>query len=619
MSPNGAGSRLVLFAILVQLEQAAHGNEYILSGARAKAEGTSSRTGGRIVQTQLMFHAIREGQGLSIVVLRAAGLLGVQAHNVVHIVQAHDGVAGHGQGIALGGQVNSVLLVEVHISAGNQAGELGRIGVAVAAHRDSAVLDAAAAVVVGQSVVIGVGLHSAGGRGSAGDRLHDIAVQDGVISVQGHGDGGALSVAAAVAVQDILAVVVVVIVGAVAQRVAVNVHQIQSHGSALVLLRGRQVVIHGVDHGVGVRTDDDVGDIAVIVLIDLQDVALAGQILGGGVVLIIGVALHVHAVKVDIGGVQDLVIIIVQIIAVGHQVGQALVGVGHDQGGVSVVGIGAHVVTVIDPGGRGTAEVIGVRIGDQLGEVLLTELHQLVLFDVAIRTGRGVGNLAAGRGVVDGHIAHNYSALLIILHHSGVDHVEGIQAGLLTGHGAAADEVVVAVIQADADGLLGDVDLPVGAGVVLDGAIIAQGAQQHLHKGVAGQGAGGTEGAVAIAGDDALLCAVGDVAREHVGGGHILEGCRRRAERAGGGGAEDQVADDLGSRAAGQGPVGTEGVIAVTVHDPQCGDHVDSFFVIDVAVIGEVHSARADSDQRHGHHQSEHQRKELLHVVCTSL
>src|SRR5699024_9692116 len=100
---------------------------------------------------------------------------------------------------------------------------------------------------------------------------------------------------------------------------------------------------------------------------------------------------------------------------------------------------------------------------------------------------------------------------------------------------------------------------------------------------------------------------------------NILKGCGGSAQGAGGGGTQDQVADDLGCRAAGQGPVGAEGVIAVTVHDPQCGDHVDSFFVIDVAVIREVHSARADGDQGHGHHQSEHQRKELLHVVCTSL
>ena len=154
---------------------------------------------------------------------------------------------------------------------------------------------------------------------------------------------------------------------------------------------------------------------------------------------------------------------------------------------------------------------------------------------------------------------------------------------------------------------------------MLDGGVIAQSAQQHLHEGIAGQGAGGTERAISVAGDDALLCAVGDEAREHVGSGHILKGCGGSAQSAGSGGAEDQVADDLGCRAAGQGPVGTEAAVTVAVHDPQCGDDVNGFFVIDVAVVVEVLGTCADGDQRHGHHQSQHQRKELLHVVCTSL
>ena len=96
-------------------------------------------------------------------------------------------------------------------------------------------------------------------------------------------------------------------------------------------------------------------------------------------------------------------------------------------------------------------------------------------------------------------------------------------------------------------------DGPVGAGVALDVAVIAQGAQQHLHEGIAGQGSGGTEGTVSITGDDAFLLAVRNVASEGVGGGNVAVGSGVSAQSAGGGGAQDQVADDLGGSATGQG------------------------------------------------------------------
>ncbi|CAN4027948.1 DUF2953 domain-containing protein, partial [Dysosmobacter welbionis] len=142
---------------------------------------------------------------------------------------------------------------------------------------------------------------------------------------------------------------------------------------------------------------------------------------------------------------------------------------------------------------------------------------------------------------------------------------------------------------------------------------MAQSAQQHLHERVAAQGAGGTEGAVSIAADDTLLRAVGDVAREGVGHGNILKGSGACAERGGGGGAQDQVADDLGGRATGQDIIGTEVAVGITVDNTQGRDHIHSFFVGDLAVVREVLGAGADGDQRHGHHQSKHQRKELLH------
>ena len=84
-----------------------------------------------------------------------------------------------------------------------------------------------------------------------------------------------------------------------------------------------------------------------------------------------------------------------------------------------------------------------------------------------------------------------------------------------------------------------------------------------------------------------------------------------------GGGAKDHVADDLGSSATGQGGGGTEVTFGIAVDDLHGGHHVDSFFVGNLAAVGEVLGAGRDGDQRHGHHQSQYQRKELLHGVSS--
>ena len=86
-------------------------------------------------------------------------------------------------------------------------------------------------------------------------------------------------------------------------------------------------------------------------------------------------------------------------------------------------------------------------------------------------------------------------------------------------------------------------------------------------------------------------------------------------EGSSGGGAQDQVADDLGSSTTGQGALGIEGAVSIAADDADGGHHVDSFSIVDGAVIGEVLGAGADGDQRHGHNQSQNQRKELLHGV----
>ena len=84
-----------------------------------------------------------------------------------------------------------------------------------------------------------------------------------------------------------------------------------------------------------------------------------------------------------------------------------------------------------------------------------------------------------------------------------------------------------------------------------------------------------------------------------------------------GGGAKDQVADDLGSSATGQGGGGVEGTVGITVDNLSGGHHVNSFSVLDLAAVSEVLGTSADGDQRHGHHQSQYQRKELLHGVSS--
>ena len=363
-----------------------------------------------------------------------------------------------------------------------------------------------------------------------------------------------------------------------------------------------QVRIHGIDLGVGVGADDDGVHIAVVILIDFQNVTLARQ----SAVAVGGIGTLVGAVEIHISVTVDITAGVVQAGVIRDQSPQSVLGVAHHVSGVGVVGVGAQLIAVIGPGGGGAAEVIGVVLGFQIPEVPLGELHQTVVLDVAVRAG-AVGDVGVVALAGDGDVADSHGAVVAVLHHGGLQGVEGIQAGLLPGHGLGAHEVVVAVVQLDAHGLLDDVHGPVGAGVAFLVAVIAQGAQQHLHKGVAAQRVRGTERAVGIAADDALLRAVGDVARERVGGGHIHEGGGAGAQRVSSGGAQDQVADDLGGRTAGQDIVGPEAAVGIAVDDPHARNDGNRFLIGDVTVIVEVRGACADSDQRQGHRQSKHQ------------
>ena len=57
--------------------------------------------------------------------------------------------------------------------------------------------------------------------------------------------------------------------------------------------------------------------------------------------------------------------------------------------------------------------------------------------------------------------------------------------------------------------------------------------------------------------------------------------------------------------------------VGIAVDDLCLGQHVNSFSVVDLAAVREVLGTSADGDQRHGHHQSQYQRKELLHGISS--
>ena len=84
-----------------------------------------------------------------------------------------------------------------------------------------------------------------------------------------------------------------------------------------------------------------------------------------------------------------------------------------------------------------------------------------------------------------------------------------------------------------------------------------------------------------------------------------------------GGGAQDQVADDLGRSPTAQIVRGSEAAVLTAIHNPDFGDHGDSFIIGDVFVVLELLGAGVDRDERHHHGQRQHQRKEFLHVLSS--
>ena len=211
------------------------------------------------------------------------------------------------------------------------------------------------------------------------------------------------------------------------------------------------------------------------------------------------------------------------------------------------------------------AQIVGSGVSLQVGEVLLSELNLAVFLDLAVvALALNTSHVLSGGLVGEGDAVDGDRVAVLVLNHGSLQGVESIQAGLFTGDSLNAVEIALQiVVQADVQSALGNVDGPVVAGVALGGGIIAQSAQQHLHERIAAQGCSGTEGAVSVAADDAFLGAVSNVANEGVGGGNVAVGSSVSHQSGSGGGAKDQVADDLGGSAAGQGVGGIEGTVGI--------------------------------------------------------
>ena len=401
-------------------------------------------------------------------------------------------------------------------------------------------------------------------------------------------------------------------------------------------LLGLQVIGAGLGQpGVDRGDDDGLTDILVnehlsqnaaaaeadiVLVVAAQNVALLGDVLIAGIAAADNPRGHA-AVLVGLNTVE--VVDQTHVLVAQQGVAQQIVHVTAANANVVLldqqrpVNEGADLFLVIDPGVSGTHELIVAQLLLELAEVLLSELDDVILADVVdpglLRV--PLAALSAARGQGDLHAVDGGGQALVVLNQVGLQGVERVQAGLLAVHGLDAVELALdAVLQADVDGLLGNVDGPVVANIALEGGVIAQSAQQHLHEGIAGQGVAGTESAVGVTTDDAFLLAVGDVAGELAGYGDVAVGGGVCVELSRGGGPQDHVADDLGSGAASQVVTRLEVAARVTINNFDGGDHVDGFFVGDVTVVRELLGAGVDRDERHHHDQRQHQRKELSHL-----
>ena len=191
---------------------------------------------------------------------------------------------------------------------------------------------------------------------------------------------------------------------------------------------------------------------------------------------------------------------------------------------------------------------------------------------------------------------------------------------LLTGQGTVQRDVQI-IRQAGSDGQLGNVDGPAVAHQLLDLGIIAQCHQQHLGKLYAQHLVSGVKLAVAIAGNDALVGAVGNRACAPAVGRHVGIGRHSGRQLVSFLLAQQHVGNDLRSLLTVQRVRGVE-VSAVAAVEHAGGSHnINCFFVGDFIVILVVTCVRGEGGghQAQCHGQRQHQGQNLFQILHGSV
>ena len=464
----------------------------------------------------------------------------------------------------------------------------------------------------GAVVVVAGAVHSdAGALGVGGHvAVHGVGQGDVLDLAGGHGEQHIVAVGEGVQVVEVL-----VIDGEIrgGHGGAVQGVQIQlAVGGVVVALHLGHI---GVDHGDG-------HVVVIVVHKDLGEHAVAGalitdQIAGavphaGGVVAVAGdevaqvvirsvhfLAVHIY---VQIGGT----VVQITVDRAAHRIIELAGLGGGGEGGVGGLGEGADLGAAVQPGHGGALEAVlaGLVLG-QIREVVLAELLHLVAVRratvvVVLVGGDGVGGAGDDHGAAVGS-GDGGGAAAGVGHHVGLQGLEGHLGGVLTGDHVGQHQAGGA--DARVHGVGGHVDGPVGAHIALGVGIVAQGHQAHLGEGQAGQLALGIEGAVAGAGQDALLGTVADVAGRPAVGGHV-------AEHHGVGGqllgvlAQEHAADDRRGLLTGQGAVGIEGAAVGALEYTEGRHDLGRLDVGDFIRIGEITGTRSAGPDNH--HANQH-------------
>ena len=486
-------------------------------------------------------------------------------------------------------------------------------------------------IVKGLAVVVtGAVYRHAGGAGVGGDFAGDHGGRlDGLDLILGHGHQDVVAVGVSAQGAEVLVIQGPVVhgdgealIGAPADNAFVQIRAVQ--GIQIQLPVALVVVAVHLGH-----IGKDVGDgdvVGVVIHEDLRQDTPAGA--GGTVVfvaaevgvdhLILIVILVADILAVDIDIEVDIAVAVYQLvvdIAADHVIQLALLS-GGDEGAVRLLGISTDGAGTVSPADSGAAELVGVGLVFlQILKIVFAELLNVVAI-------LGIGAVVVALAVVDllGRPADDdartvtsgdgSAAAAGVGHHVGLQGVQAHLGGALTAQAAAHHQPVL--VNAGGGGVRGNIHGPAGAGVALAVGIIAQGDQQHLGKGIAGELLGGVEVAVAGAGNDAQGDTVLNVGAAPAAGIHIGEGAAGTAE------AvrlitQEHAGNEGGGFLTGEDTVGVEGAVVVAVNDADGGHHVHGFLVADFTVVGEI-SRVCDGDEAHGHDKRHHQREDLFQI-----